>query len=212
MIAFFCALPHDQSSNVIDSLEKYLDPLAPYLVALETSSNSHQDTSGEHYHFCCSMNSLQYDAFRKTIFVKKYGLNGQARNGKARQYGKVRNIRDETKMLTYTVKDKNIYYKNYDLSFIQEILQNSFPKIERRDLREEIMEYLANIDKTQYLPNLVEYIQDLEVNIIKFFRINKETYSFKVPTKNYIKYLVVYYLMYYTTQDDEFILFYLRDS
>ena len=191
MLAFFCALPHDISSTFVNSLEQYLDPNAPYLIGLETSNGSHADTSGQHYHICASMNLLQYDAFRKTILVKKYKLNGQATKGHSRQYGKEKQIRDETKMLQYTVKDKNIIYKNIDLKTIQQLICDSYPKTTNKSKFDKLMDHLTTIPNKY--PHHYEFIDKIEDEIIKYY-IDKE-YN-KTLSKNYLKSLVIYFIMY----------------
>lgn len=185
------ALPHDQSANFINYLEKYIDPMSPYVVGLEIAKDTHQDTSGQHFHVCCNMTDKQYDSFRNTILKNHYKLRGQAKDGKPRQYGSVRNVRDKTKMLQYTVKDKNIIYKNFSLEKIQELIESSYHRPTKRDIRKEVLQYIG---ENTTISN--EYEQpDLE-----FIRIEKIILNYlvnhtdKIPCRHMLKSLTAQYL------------------
>ena len=200
MRSFMCALRHDQSCNFIQYLEKYIDPMTPYLIGLETSKDTHQDTSGQHYHVCVNMTDKQYDSFRNTVLVKHYGLRGQARDGKARQYGTVKNVRDKTKMLQYTVKDHNIIYKNFTLNQIQELLDSSYHRPEKRDFHKELVQFLDSpelfltweIDNPDCLYGQTEInYYTMEKTIVEYLVKNSD----KIPTKSLIQSLVRSYLI-----------------
>lgn len=192
---FFCAYHCDISSHIL-SLESYIDASASYIIALETSTDSHSEFEGQHLHICADMSEKQYDSFRKTYLVKKLQLSGQAKKGRARQYGKVRNIRDETKMLQYSVKDKNIYYRNYDLKTIQQLIQDSFKKKEVKDFITELMEHLQSLHFYAEDPNGIPRIEIhlVEIAIIKYYIENR---IMKSLSKSQIKSLTTKYLMYY---------------
>lgn len=191
MKAFMCALMHDQSCNFVNYLEKYIDPTAPYIIGLETAKDTHQDTSGQHFHVCVNMTDKQYDSFRNTILVKHYGLRGQARGGRPRQYGSVRNVRDHTKMLQYTVKDQNIIYKNYSLDTIQDLIQSSYHRPDKRDLHSDVIKYLMLYEGEVYPP-----IYDLDHANIQYDSVEKLTITYlikktdKIPTKSLVQTLV----------------------
>lgn len=193
MLAFFCALPFDQSSNLIKYLETYIDASASYIVAMETSPTAHAETQGQHFHLCVDMDNKQYDTFRKTILVNKYKLQGQARNGIGRQYGKVNKIREETKMLQYTVKDQNIIYKNYDLKTIQELIENSYKRTTHLSTFELLMKHLHEIPYTQTC--YTEYVDHIEDSIIDYYITNSIG---KALSKNHLRSLTTSFLMYHT--------------
>ena len=210
------ALWHDQSANFVNYLEKYLDPMAPYIIGLETSKDTHQDTSGQHYHVCCTMTDKQYDSFRNTILVKHFGLRGQARDGKPRQYGSVRRVRDKTKMLQYTVKDKNIIYKNFSLEKIQELIESSYHRPDKRDLHRETTIYLMENDRYLY-----PEVCDLNQELIMYDAIEKMLITYlvnntdKIPTKSFIQSLTRSFLthrarFYNNSKNIEELLNYLR--
>lgn len=216
MRSFMCALYHDQSANFVSYLEKYIDPISPYVIGLETSKDTHQDTSGQHYHICCNMTDKQYDSFRNAILVKHYGLRGQARDGKPRQYGSVRNIRDATKMLQYTVKDQNIIYKNFPLEKIQELIQASYHRPEKRDLHKEVTNFLMSHDHMIH-----QDLQDLAHEPVMYGECETLAITYliqftdKTPTKSLIQSLVRSYLthcarLYQTRQSIDELTYYLR--
>ena len=47
--AFFAAIKHEHSEEVLDVLQKY--DIGRYIVSREKSEGSHVDTDGEHFHF-----------------------------------------------------------------------------------------------------------------------------------------------------------------
>lgn len=192
---FFCAYHCDISAHLL-SLESYIDASASYICGLETSTDTHSEFEGQHIHICADMSEKQYDSFRKTYLVKKLKLSGQAQKGRARQYGKVRNLRDETRMLQYSVKDKNIYYRNYDLKTIQQLIHDSFKKTTKKDFITELMEHLQELNFYAEDPNGLFRLEIhlVEVAIIKYYIQNK---IMKPLSKSQIKSLTTKYLMYY---------------
>jgi len=137
------ALKHEHLEDLTKYLESYLDISAGYVIAMETAkAGVHVDTEGQHFHVCADMDQKQYDSFRKTILVKKYQLRGQAKKDLPRQYGCIRDVRSESKFLSYTVKDKNIIFKNIDIKIIQNAIENSYKKEDKKDLTDELMKYL----------------------------------------------------------------------
>lgn len=190
---FFCAFHCDISAHIL-SLESYIDASSGYIIGMETSTDTHSEFEGQHLHICADMSEKQYDSFRKTYLVKKLGLSGQASKGRSRQYGKVRNIRDETKMLQYTVKDQNIYYRNYDLKIIQQLIQDSFRKKDKKDFITELMEYLQTCMFYSVMePDKLE-IHQIEITIIKYYMLQR---VMKPLSKSQIKSLTTKYLMYF---------------
>lgn len=198
MIAFFAALHHDQSANLIKYIEQYItDASASYLIALETSKNTHLETQGQHIHICINSTTFNYDTFRNTILKNKYSLQGQARNGIGRQYGKIKDVRDETKLLTYCCKEanNNIYFKNIDLKTIQEYITNSFKKESHLSLFEKLMEHLTNIPYTNTTVDYYCYYAALEDATIDYYIDNNVGKSL---TKNHMRSLVTSFLMYHS--------------
>lgn len=124
---FMAALSHQ--NDLSKDLEGYLDPSAAYIVAKEVANDGkHKETEGQHFHIAAEMNDKQYDSFRNTILKNKYNLRGKACKGLPRQYGVVKDVRNETKFLAYTCKDKNIIYRNIDLKTIKYYISESYKK------------------------------------------------------------------------------------
>lgn len=204
MIGFFVALEHSYKDDFVKDIESYLDDDAKYILAMEVAKDKHVETKGEHFHFVGDMTDNQYDKFRKTILVKKYERQGVARNGVGRQYGKIGKIRDETKLMQYTCKDNNIIYRKIDLKTIQDLIQKSYHREDRKFPLKALMEHLrANshahyqdmTDDPDWDDHKVEYVQ-IEFDIIQFYLDNSTCE--KTLTKSQIKSITTKYLMYYT--------------
>jgi len=131
---FFIAYPHGYETDVISDLEHYIDVSQGYIIGLETSKTAHRDISGEHYHFAVQdMTDSQYDAYRKTILVKKYQLRGQASTAGSRQYGRIKKVRSEFRFLAYTLKDNNYRLRGIYLHNLQEYIEAAFPRNDKFD-------------------------------------------------------------------------------
>jgi hypothetical protein len=127
--AFFCALHHKEFDEILDYWKEY--NIGYYIIAMEVSAHSHKETAGEHFHFCAEMSDVTYHAFCKRVFKDRYKLSGQARNGKPKQYGKVTEIKDITRMKAYCIKDDN-FYSNLPTEEIEKLREISFSKIETK--------------------------------------------------------------------------------
>lgn len=190
MIAFLVALPHSQIDELISSLLVYLGDEPRYLIGLEIAPDTHSETKGEHMHICADMEDKDYDRFRKTILVNKFKLRGQAKSGLPRQYGKIRCIRDETKMLQYTCKDKNIRSQGYTIEELKDLIKKGYKKIERRNIILEIQEYLG---KNEHIwDNQTFQITLAEKEVIRFYMDNLPD---KIPTRNIVKSHVARFLI-----------------
>ena len=115
-----------------------------------------EDTPYHHYHFCVEMTEEQYANFRSTVFIKKFKLKGQARDGKAREYGLIHNIKDIEKMKAYTIKEGNYRTNLSDVQELEQILENSFSKKEKVDKEKEILKQLH-----------IQSIEEMRVNAIR---------------------------------------------
>ena len=135
-IAFMGHMPLDDYDYLEDTLKEY--DIGGYLIGAEVSS-----TGVEHYHFLVEMTSKDYHLFSERIFRKHYKLRGRASKGQARQYGKLKEIRDFERLKAYTMKEGNIRtnMSEEDLAYAREI---SFSKNEKIDLREKMLNTLKN--------------------------------------------------------------------
>ncbi len=198
-IAFFFAVKHTEFDYLIETLLEYT--VGGYIVAAETASNAHKDTGGEHFHFCCEMSNEDYHKFSKRVKIK-YSLSGQARNGQARQYGKVDKINNIEKMKAYCLKDGNIR-SNLEPEELDRLKEKSYKKEEKKKFEVELNDYLAKnddlrvplvrIDPTGTNGAYIDYAQcaivfNKATRIILEYHILKEV---RIPPpsllKNYIK-------------------------
>ena len=199
---WFVAITHDKVDSYIECLEKYLEPSAAYVVSKETAKGVHKETNGQHIHIAAELDVKTYNLFHDNIHKKKLKLLLKAKDGIGKQVGRTKEVRDQTKFLQYTVKDKNIIYRNIDLKTIQEWIERSYPKTESWE--EQIIHYF----KIQYVepPDWSIVIQGYQITqledlVIQFYIENSKTKA--VPTRNYIKRLILRYLMYEQTQFHE---------
>lgn len=122
-----------------------------FVIAHEISLNKHKETDGHHYHFVIYATDQKYKTFIKW-FKDNYNpnLRGRAKNGKPRQYGKVQEIRDEFKMLAYTIKDGHYAstIPEHDLEIASEI---SYEK--EQDIQETLADLLIEKEKEFLHPN-----------------------------------------------------------
>lgn len=169
---FMMALAHTEKDTIWSALQDYVDSSAQIIMAWEVAKGVHKATNGEHFHIAIDMDDKSYEAFKKTIIIKKYNLKGRAQDGTARQYGviKAEKIRDETKFLSYTIKDNNYYSKNIDLEKLQKLYESSYQKEERKTKHQLLMEYL--LDKQPEYPLTDEKYLDpfkIEFAIMEYY-------------------------------------------
>lgn len=198
-IAFFAAITHNQIDFVIEVMTSY--EIGAYLIGLETTTDSHKESNGEHIHFLVQMNDKDYHKFSKRLFIEKYKLRGRALKDQPRQYGKVNQINDITRMAAYTLKDGNIR-SNMTEEQLADYKQITFKKTEKDDFRKELMAFikkdlgvlLCHYDCPRD-PTFIEIVQ----SIIKYYRSlsNKLTLS-----KSQIEQHTRYYQLYHTTLSD----------
>ena len=143
---FFAAINHDLSAQVVKTLEAYIEPSASYIIALEVSKGCHLKTNGEHFHFAVQMSDERYKLFYKT-FCNRFKLAGKNNKKGWSYWGKIdkKNIRNETKFLSYTVKDNNLITRNMDETLLQQYLDDSFQK---KDYLDELMTHLEELCAT----------------------------------------------------------------
>lgn len=148
-IAFFFAVRHTEFDYLMQTMLEYNVGL--YIVAKETAQgDAHADTAGEHFHFVVQMSDADYHKFSKRI-KEKYSLNGKAKDGKARQYGKVPKIKNLEKMMAYTVKDNNVR-SNLSDEELDRLKEQSFKKEEKKALEKELLDWLYSQDALKARP------------------------------------------------------------
>lgn len=133
-IAFMCHTDISQFNYLETTIQEY--DIGGYVIA-------HENEPYSHFHFLVEMRESDYVRFRKRVFIDKLKLRGQARNGNARQYGKVAEIEDFSKMLSYTCKDSNIR-SNLDDELINEAIDKSFKKQSPKLLKDKMLKYIED--------------------------------------------------------------------
>lgn len=192
-LAFFAAIKHSQIEFLIQILTEY--PIGAYLIGLETTTDSHKETNGEHFHFLVQMEDKDYHKFSKRIFIEKYKLRGRALTDKPRQYGKVNKIEDLTRMAAYTIKDGNIR-TNMTEEQLADYKAISFKKEEKETFRDELIEFIRN--DVGYMEGPYDCHRDptfMEIgeSIIKYYRkLHKKLTLSKSQIESHIRYYQLY--------------------
>jgi len=115
-------------------LDDYFDY---YVVGFEKT----KDTKIEHIHVVTRCDPCQYNAF--IAFIKnKYGLKGRAQKGKRKQYGKIRDIRSEQQLISYSIKSGHYVFVGYSSDFIQECSNASYEKVSYKNTFKKIVDIL----------------------------------------------------------------------
>ena len=188
---WFVAIKHSQVEEYINHLDKYLDPSAALIVAKEVANKVHKDTNGEHIHVAAEMDKKTYNKFHNNIHTEQMKLRKKAiKDGGGKQVGRVKDVRDDMRMLAYTVKDENIIYRNIDLKTIQEYIEVSFPKKEDWDndlIQHIIMNQVNDLN-----------LRELENHILDFYIESKSKPNL---TSSKLKQIMLRYYMYHAKQN-----------
>jgi len=179
-IAFMCHAPTSEYQYLEDTLQEY--NIGNYLIG-------HEISPYEHYHFLVEMTTADYHLFAERVFRKKFKLRGRAKDGNARQYGKIKNIEDLEKLKSYTIKDGN-YRSNMPEQDVAKYFETSFKKAEKKKIYEEISEYLeenfqfnftydtflgeAKYYEEKRMTQFQKNIYQIKLNIINYLRINTD--------------------------------------
>lgn len=209
-IAFFGCIKHLEIDNVEEILKEY--EIGAYLIGLEISLDSHEETDGEHMHFVVQMTDQDYHRFSKRVFIDKYKLRGKALKDKPRQYGRVKRIQDLERMCAYTLKDYNIR-SNMTEKQLDSYKNISFKKQEIKEHKELLFDYVTNNWTKTDFARFDNWNQGLVVNefenafklMIRYYRAEN-----KPRRKNILEPLVLEYLgkTGKWNEDDEYKFFY----
>lgn len=199
MKAFYLAIKHTEKDTLWEQLKSYTKDTEKLILAMEVSKSSHQDISGEHFHVLAEWEDKTYEAFKKTVIDKHYKLCGKALKGGHRKYGIVRKIRDEDKMLSYTIKANNYIQQGYTKEELDEAYEVAFEKDDPKAYQEQLMEHL--LANRQYFYVLGQEdgnytgkyfdVYMIEIEILKHHMTHKED---KPLCKSKLEYYVNYYL------------------
>lgn len=146
-VAFMGHIPHSEFDYLKSEMEKFD---APYIMSAEAGKY-------EHFHFLAKIRPRQYHNFACKNFVKRYKLKGRAHKGTPRQYGKVKEIKDISKMMTYTMKDKK-YVTNMSTEEIETIIKMKIDDVENTknemngEIKDKMIKYV-NENINEYIIN-----------------------------------------------------------
>lgn len=197
-VSFFLAVRHCYAPK----LQELLQFPSHFLVTQEVSATTHKETQGEHFHILFVGDDVLYRKLINTI-KKHFPLQGVAKNGVPRQYGKVRDLRDPFRMASYMLKQGKSYSTDFPDSTISTLKETSFEK--SQDLERSERETICAILDEKMLPqptDSIDYINHsvyalpLEVKTI-IIETYRSTPTFKYLTSHRLKYLTQYYLMYH---------------
>lgn len=197
--ACFFAVRHENKDDLVTSLLKY--DIGKYLIAMETADDSHHATNGQHFHILVQMSAENYHTWSQYI-KRKYKLRGQSRDGNARQYGTLREIRDLEKLATYMCKDKNVI-SNMAQKDLDRWANASFKKDFKQIHYKNLMRYLQDRDKTKTnfdgSTEIGDGPTDIGLAIINYYRTNCKDMTLNPTT---VKMYVYKYLLYYSSMED----------
>jgi hypothetical protein len=142
--AFMGHIAHTEFEYLDEQMKKFE---APYVISAEVGKY-------EHFHFLTKITNKQYHNFCKRVFKDRYKLLGRATKNKPRQYGKVKDIKDLSRMMAYTLKDKN-YKTNIPKDELETILKKKLEEVENtktecREIKEKMLKYVD-----EKIPNLL---------------------------------------------------------
>lgn len=193
---WFVAIKHIKVNDYIIDLKKYLKTNAKYIVAQETKKNVHKETNGEHIHVAATMSEENFKRFHQNIHQKKLKLQLRAGNGVGKQAGRVKDVKDQVKMLAYTCKDKNLQTQNMTKQEIEELIEKSYPKADTWE--DQIMQNIHLHLQMPFAPidycNIDAVSMDIETLIIDHYLQHSKQKA--VPSRAYIKKLMLRFLMY----------------
>lgn len=151
MFFWYACITHDKVLDYESKLQLYIDASAAYIIASETCPQSHVDTSGQHIHIACEISEVNLKLFVDNIHRKYFKLRGRARGGLGRQYGVIHseNVKNKTRFLIYTCKDKNVIFRNITGEKIKEYMDLSFEKETYQNRFQLLMKHL--LDNNNYL-------------------------------------------------------------
>lgn len=193
---WFLQKPHSEVETIKKDLLKYTQR---FVLALERCKGAHKETNGEHYHIAAEIDQEEYNRYKQNIYQKQYKLRGKAIDGKPKQYGKIEKVRDQTKMLAYTIKDMNLVLNGITLEELQQSIDVSYPKTETWE--QQIIDALKAQDNDDRitLGNIEAKVMELEILVLNHYLVYSTTLA--VPSRAFMKKIIIRYLMYFRKVD-----------
>lgn len=166
---------------VLDMLEPYIQD-TKYIVAYEAKPYGH-------YHCIIDWTTKTYNAFVAKVLVKELGLNGRAKEGKPRQYGRVLGIKKPEKMVAYTLK-QGVYTSNIEESLLEPFKKMSYVKDtgdNDREIRQKLRDYIDNTHYSNHFTKVAD--EKLKQAIIRFLLKEKIRIRTASQIDGYFKYI-----------------------
>lgn len=122
----------------------------------------------EHLHYLVKMTDHEYRNYANSVFRQKYKLRGRAIEGLARQYGKIREIKDLERLKAYMLKDGIEYNINVWTSLDKNDLKKLYDSVsfekKIKEPHKKFVEYLKNHDVSERrsFGQLQQYIVTVE--------------------------------------------------
>ncbi len=135
LFGFYADIPWKSNEQMVKKLLN--DYFAYFVVGFEET----EDKKVPHIHVVTRCDPCQYNAFIAFI-KKKYDLKGRATKGSRKQYGKIRDIKDEQQLITYSIKSGHYYSQGYDKDWIQECSKASYEKVSFKTKFKKIVDLL----------------------------------------------------------------------
>lgn len=124
-IGFFVAL----DPSCMEQLENFVQEHKPniqYLIVGERAEGVHHETNGYHYHVMANLTEKEYRSLMAKI-NRMYKLRGQARDGKARQYGKIKEaLGDPFRMMCYMFKAPHQWGSNFYMTILDKAMEEAY--------------------------------------------------------------------------------------
>lgn len=223
IIGFYIAVKFTEKDYLIHRLTKFKESgdILRWLITQEVCKKSHHTSDGQHFHFLVEFNHdnkkkhiIIYNKFMRGI-IDTYKLQGQAKNGIGKQYGK---IKDEVKTylgyVSYIVKDG--IWEGDDLTYWGDIIENQITKWEKCDEDagkawfKELMkliekEALLAIVENEHGHEIIPVTTD-KIGICKIIITIYKSKQLKPPTKAQMDAFIKYYQLHHTNNNlDSFI-------
>jgi len=179
--AWYASILHTEESKVLKQLKSYKS-VGTYIMSLEVCEKSHQATGGQHMHFLVEMDNKDFNAFRDWQ-KRHFSLQCKAEDSGARQFGKVKNIENLSRMAIYTVKHENVRTNMSD-ELLRLLVKQSFIKIDKKDEVKMLYKHLDDKIHIEDGDHWMEMggIREVKKEIIRKILLEKYSTDLNAPT------------------------------
>jgi hypothetical protein len=169
-VAFMAHIPLSQLETVETDIKKYTKN--KYLITAESKPY-------EHLHYYVEFSNNDYERYRDNILKRKYKLIGRATENQCRQYGKISQVRDKTRYMSYILKQKGPLVTNLTKDYLVSIP----PWTEKIIPGYKYSDYLKKKDRENFIEEIKKYYQvwqDIPLT-------NDENYHKQITTRDIAK-------------------------